>query len=469
MHKHTIKTGLLAVFMGFMTQLSAQLTLRITSIPVNTPIGATLYVAGNFNTWNPSDPTKTLTPIGSGQYEITLFPAAGTVEFKCTRGSWATVEGNAGGSFQPNHTVTYTGAPQTVEVPILSWEDLGGNVGTNEPNVSIIDPAFYMPQLNRNRRIWIYLPPDYTTTAKHYPVLYMHDGQNLFDTNTAFSGEWEVDESLTELFNQGDYGCIVVGVDNGGASRLDEYSPWVNPTYGGGEGAQYVDFLTNTLKPYIDANYRTFPGRQYTGIMGSSMGGLISQYALMERQDVYSKAGIFSPAFWFAGNNSATHTINQGKQADARVYYLAGGNEPASVETDMQVVADAMLTAGFSADELYWHVPTDGDHSEWFWKREFPAAYQWLFQNTVSTEAAQQHSAYQAFPNPTSDGFRISGPEPAEPVHYRLTDVSGKAVRDSTARTGEAVSLQGVATGVYFLKITGKKGMENNVKMVVQE
>jgi len=103
---------------------------------------------------------------------------------------------------------------------------------------------------------------------------------------------------LNELFNGGDDGVIVIGIDNGGAERINEYCPWENTAYGGGDGAAYVNFIVNTLKPYIDENYRTLAGREHTGIMGSSLGGLISLYAAIEHQDVFSKAGIFSPAFW---------------------------------------------------------------------------------------------------------------------------------------------------------------------------
>ncbi len=85
----------------------------------------------------------------------------------------------------------------------------------------------------------------------------MHDGQNLFIPETSFAGEWEIDESLNQLFEQGDEGCIVIGIDNGGSTRTDEYSPWVNVNFGGGEGDEYMEFIVNTLKPHIDANYRT--------------------------------------------------------------------------------------------------------------------------------------------------------------------------------------------------------------------
>lgn len=153
-----------------------------------------------------------------------------------------------------------------------------------------------MPQLDRNRKIWLYLPPDYSTSTKNYPVLYMQDGQNLFDNATSFAGEWQVDETLNSLFAGGDYGAIVVGIENGGGERLNEYSPWNNPSYGGGLGDQYVAFLANTLKPYIDANYRTRPEPQFNALIGSSMGALISTYGATEFPNIFRKVGSLSPA-----------------------------------------------------------------------------------------------------------------------------------------------------------------------------
>src|SRR3712207_4115220 len=132
-----------------------------------------------------------------------------------------------------------------------------------------LDTAFAMPQLGRTRRVWIYLPPDYATSSKRYPVLYMHDGQNVFDAATSYAGEWGVDEALDSLHAAGDHGAIVVAVDNGHQQRMNEYSPWKHPQAGGGEGDGYVDFLALTLKPYVDARYRTRPDAASTGIMGS--------------------------------------------------------------------------------------------------------------------------------------------------------------------------------------------------------
>ncbi|MCC7246894.1 MAG: T9SS type A sorting domain-containing protein [Saprospiraceae bacterium] len=455
--------------------LFAQLTIKLTSIPSNTPANANIYIVGTFNNSNPTDPTKIMTSTGQGTYSITLTPAVGEVKFKFTRGSWATVEGNATGGFLPDRTYQYNGQPTTLDLSILSWEDLGGTGvgGTAAPNVQVMDPAFYMPQLNRNRRIMLYLPPDYTTSNKRYPVLYMHDGQNLFDASTAPFGEWEVDETLNQLHQQGNFGCIVVGIDNGGGERINEYSPWVNPAYGGGLGDEYVDFIVNTLKPHIDSHYRTLPGRQATGIMGSSMGGLISMYALAERQDVFSKAGIFSPAFWFAGQSSATHVATNTKEGDVRVYFMSGadeegdGNQSNYVVEDMQDVSAAMNTAGFLPGEKNFVVKADGAHSEWFWRREFGAAYQWLFSgvNATNPDAESFEGNLQIFPNPATDRIRFSGWEKAsQRVNVQIFNAAGVRVRNVNHRLRDALMVDELPMGLYLLKATLPNGRSQSFR-----
>lgn len=460
--------SLLAICMAW-TVSFAQLTIKISAVPPNTPAGSSIYVAGSFNTWNAADPAKILTKSGN-TWSITFTPPTGTVEFKFTRGSWATVEGNANGTYLPNRTTTYNGTAKTLDLTVESWEDQGaGSNSTAAANVQIMDNSFYMPQLNRNRRIWLYLPPDYLTSTKHYPVLYMHDAQNLFDVATSFSGEWKVDESLNTLFQQGDYGCIVVGIENGGAYRLDEYSPWVNSQYGGGQGGQYVDFLVNTLKPYIDANYRTLPGRQSTGIMGSSMGGLISMYAFSERQDIFAKAGIFSPAFWFAGSNPANHVAAHTKQGNARVYFLAGATEDDTMVPDMQAVIDAMTTAGFQPAEKHVKIAADGQHSEWFWAREFPDAYVWLFQDAVTATnngGSHQSDNLEIFPNPAGDWLRITGIETSQKLQVRILGSDGKLWKDTTQAENESIYTGDLPRGFYVVKARAKGGKWQTAKLV---
>ncbi len=438
--------------------LSAQLTIRLTSIPANTPANDKIYIVGNFNNWNAADSNFVLSPAENGAYTITLNPAKGQVEYKVTRGSWSTVEGNAAGGYVPNHTVSYDGKPKTVQISIPAWEDRDtGGGGTAAPNVFVLDDDFYMPQLKRKRRIWVYLPPDYATAKKRYPVLYMHDGQNLFDNESSSFGEWQVDEALNQLFNQGDYGCIVVGIDNGGSKRLDEYSPWKNPEYGGGEGAQYLDFIVKTLKPHIDSTYRTLPDCETTGIAGSSMGGLISMYAITERPEVFCKAGVFSPAFWFAGNSVADDVRAHPKRYPSKVYFLAGGNEPEYVETDIIKVGNAMLSAGYMPQDIYMTVPPDGQHSEWFWQREFAAAYRWMFNGAVA-KAGKPRTVGFDLPveaDQASNSVRIAGLKPKEKVEIRIVGADGK-VWIQTKLRGNSLAIPNLPAGEYVVLIKRK-------------
>jgi predicted alpha/beta superfamily hydrolase len=238
-----------------------------------------------------------------------------------------------------------------------------------------------MPQLGRTRRVWIYLPSGYARSTGRYPVLYMHDGQNVFDAATSFAGEWGVDETLDSLRAR----AIVVAVDNGGASRLSEYNPWkaANPSLGGGDGDRYLGFLVTTLKPFIDKRYRTLRDPAHTGIMGSSMGGLISLYAVLKRPDVFGRAGVFSCACWIARPFVYELARGSGKpRRDARIFFIAGERETADGEAarDQREMVDTLVAAGWQRDvNVRSIISADGRHSEWFWRREFPAAFAWLF------------------------------------------------------------------------------------------
>ncbi len=250
--------------MGFVASHAfAQVTFTVVTLPSYTPPQDSLYIAGNFTGWEPGSPAYLLHKNNAGKWSITLAPqATGTViNFKFTRGSWATVEKGAGGEEISDRTYTF-GNSDSVSITIFNWADAGGGGNsTAASNVKIISTDFFIPQLNRNRRIWMYFPPAYETSGSSYPVLYMHDGQNLFDAITSFSGEWEVDETLNKLAAEGKRVPLVVGIDNGGADRISEYTPWSNTQYGGGDGEKYMKFIVETLKPYIDQHYRTLPDR----------------------------------------------------------------------------------------------------------------------------------------------------------------------------------------------------------------
>jgi predicted alpha/beta superfamily hydrolase len=234
--------------------------------------------------------------------------------------------------------------------------------------------------LPRARRIWIYLPRSYSTDLnRRYPVIYAHDGQNLFDTYTSFSGEWGIDESLDNLSQE----LIVIGIDNGGSERINELTPFANANYGGGQADYYLDFIVQKLRPYINSRFRTKPERENTAILGSSLGGLCSFYAAVRHEDIFGLIGIFSPSFWFS-NEIYTYTKKHiFGNSPPKLYFVGGQLESSTMISDMQRMIDVLknTTREYQQDKnkLKLIVALDGQHQEWFWKREFPNSIKWLF------------------------------------------------------------------------------------------
>lgn len=331
----------------------------------------TVFLAGNFNGWNPHDNTLIL-----GNDGITIELKKGMQEFKFTRGSWEEVEsGNEGFPLQ-NHVINVE-SDTTVYTEVDHWADhfpKKAKESTACKNVRILDTAFYMPQLNRHRRVWIYLPESYATSKKKYPVLYMQDGQNVFDNATAAYGEWGVDEAMDSLCRDRAE-VIVVAVDHGYEKRISEYSPFDTERYGKGEGDAYVDFLANTLVPYINRHYRTKKSAKYTAVAGSSMGGLISLYALLKHPSTFGAAGVFSPAFWMAPGLK-DYAMKRASRAKGRIYFYAGGQESERMVPDMLQVFETLNA--HSKAELKTHIRAEGRHTESVWREEFPLFYEWL-------------------------------------------------------------------------------------------
>ncbi len=250
---------------------------------------------------------------------------------------------------------------------------------TAGPGVHVLAQRLVIPGLGRERTLRLYLPPSYESNpGKRYPVLYMHDAQNLFDDATSFAGEWGVDETLDEFARTRGFEAIVVGIDNGGAERIHELSPWPNPKYGPAQGEQYMAFVVDVVKPWIDAHYRTRPGREDTAILGSSMGGLISQYALVRYPQVFGKAAIFSPSYWFT-SEVYTQTAAHPWPAGTRTYFYIGGREDEESVPDVDRMIALLHTQPHGAGDITLHVDPQGEHTERAWRAEFPRAVAWLF------------------------------------------------------------------------------------------
>jgi predicted alpha/beta superfamily hydrolase len=465
------KILLLCLFLPMMAW--SQLTIKINYAAHLTPLADDLFLTGTFNTWVENSPAYKFTRTGFNIFEITINPAPGLLEYKVTRGTWATVEATANGTNISNRTFNYTGTATTINIQINGWMDIGGDAQTTSTsNVHLLNTHFAIPQLNRTRKVWIYLPPDYHTSQKNYPVLYMHDGQNLFDQNTSSVGEWAVDESLNTLFSQGDYGVIVVGVDNGGSDRLNEYSPWVNPSYGGGQGDEFMLWMVNNLKPTIDSAFRTNPQPQFTGIMGSSMGGVISQYAAIQYPQTFKKIGLLSPAFWFTDSLFIQEHV-LGVQADMKFYFVSGTTEATTMVPLMVNMRDSLIHDGLDSARTKLLTWADGQHSEWFWKREFPAAYQWLFSDLyINTSSKDMYSNslndFQLFPNPASDHISIHSKNNETCWNVQLLNANGELLLEQKIKNDEILNTSNLANGLYLLKGLDSKGYSVTKKIIIQ-
>jgi len=229
------------------------------------------------------------------------------------------------------------------------------------------------PQLKTTKKIWIYLPEDYSATAKKYSVIYMHDAQNLFDSKTAYSGEWNVDEKLDSLKAP----VIVVGIEHGNDKRIEELTPFKNEKYGGGNADNYLDFIVKTLKPYIDKNYRTKPKAKNTIIMGSSLGGLVSYYAILKYPETFGKAGVFSPSFWFS--NDIYTLTEKAPKIKTKIYFLCGDKESDDMVKDMTKMERLLDTKRCYCLHLTKSkIVKGGEHNEKLWRDGFVKAVLWL-------------------------------------------------------------------------------------------
>lgn len=243
----------------------------------------------------------------------------------------------------------------------------------NTTKGTVTDFSIEAPQLHTHKTIWVYLPASYADSDKKYPVIYMHDGQNVFDHTENQRREWHAEEKLNDLHSE----AIIIGIEHG-LHRIDEMTPYANATHGGGHADDYLDFIINTLKPYVDANYRTLTNSGNTTIFGSSVGGLISFYALLKHPDVFGNAGVFSPSFWFS--EEIFTLMETVESITGRIYFMAGDRESNAMIPDLKRMEGLVLARTVNPLQIQKKIVHNGQHNEKLWRKEFPDAYKWLMQ-----------------------------------------------------------------------------------------
>lgn len=374
-----MKSALFIICISISEMLLSQVTFVINKLPDNHEYNKDIFISGDFEGWSGGKEQFKLQQ-DSAKYFITIPKFDSSIKYKFTLGSWATVECDATANSIDNRVYNFGKTQDSVYIKITNWSDDRSIVkkSTSSYNVHLFSEHFKMPQLNRERKIWIYLPPDYENSNLRFPVLYLQDGQNMFDDSTSFAGEWQIDETLNRLSKSKGFNLIVVAIENGGDKRLSEYAPWENKKYGIAEGDAYVDFIVNNLKPAIDKAYRTETAANHTAIMGSSMGGLISHYAGLKYPKVFGKVGAFSPSFWYADeifNFTKTHAYLK----HVKMYYVLGDQEGEAMLPNTNRMVEIMKMNGFPEKNLFLKVVPNGTHSESLWRTEFEEAIGWLF------------------------------------------------------------------------------------------
>jgi predicted alpha/beta superfamily hydrolase len=338
-----------------------------------------VYISGNFNQWRTQDKEFLMERIGANSYHYKFphdFNYPETLLYKFTKGDWSEVEIDSNGNRTENRSTTMHTGIQKEHVARWrkNWLPFKQSF---LPQVQLISDEFEIPQLNKTRKIWALLPHDYDKTDERYPVMYLQDAQNLFNEEAKY-GNWEIDKKLAVMSEYKIGKIIIIAIEHAEEDRIKEYN--VGKTVlGKGQGKKYIRFVTDTLKPYVDEHFRTKKEREFTGIGGSSMGGLVSIFSGLKNPEVYGKLMIFSPSLWVVPELE----INPGKAnlADTKIYLYAGGNESETMIEHVKKFRKELISSEFVKDKskINLSINSYGKHTETYWSDEFPKAIEWLF------------------------------------------------------------------------------------------
>ncbi|MCP2044341.1 alpha/beta hydrolase-fold protein [Pontibacter sp. HSC-36F09] len=330
-----------------------------------------VYLSGStpeLGNWQPDK--VALEYVGGQVWEKILYLKEPSVAYKFTLGSWETEATDANGEPLPNFSLQLEG-DTLVQHELRYWlkkeerKVTGGITGTVRYHRNLTADSL------KPRDLIVWLPPGYEKGSKRYPVLYLHDGQNVFDPATSsFGVDWRIDEIADSMIRSKRMEpVIIVGINNT-PDRMEEYVP-------GTKGSAYMDFVVNTVKPLLDQSYRTKPSAKHTLTGGSSAGGIIAFMLAWEYPQVFSKAICMSPAFKIMHINYVKDVqAYTGKKRKLKFYIDNGGVD---LEARLQPGIDEMLTAlqekGYREGKDYvWILDTNAQHNEAAWSKRMPRA-----------------------------------------------------------------------------------------------
>jgi predicted alpha/beta superfamily hydrolase len=380
--------SLLLIFFSLLSVAAhvAQPVQFIVHIPADTPAGDSIYLAGSLSAAGGGKPDGVkFSRQADGACTATLDLEIGqTLEFKITRGTWATVEKTADGAERPNRSLSIDASTKRIEVSVERWAN--GAAARQSTVIGTLKlHKIDSKVLGQSRTIRVWLPSSYDDTADaRYPVLYMHDGQNCFDRATsAFGNEWEIDETLTKLIAAKSIPpLIVVGIDNGLGNRMNEYTFVADPARGGGRGADHAQFLLKEVKPFVEKTYRVQNDKAHTLIGGSSLGGLDSLELARRHPDVFGGVLAMSPTIFWADNAVMKAIDKDGSPLkNTRVWLDMGTREGAGDQSDKYVQQTRQLAAALQRQHIIHHLEIEqgAAHNEPAWAERFGRAITWLF------------------------------------------------------------------------------------------
>lgn len=359
---------------------AADVTIRFevtTEVPL--PVGEQVFIAGNLpalGEWRADGfpLEREADRLWCGSLTVT----GGTpIEFKVTRGTWDSEALALDGSVPPNHELR-PAQDQTVHVHVATWKDSAPAPRPQIVGDYRVHPAFHSQFLRFDRKVIVWLPPSYKNDPeKRYPVLYMQDGQQVFDPQTStWHEDWQVDEWCSELIGEYQMDEIIVVAVYSTEDRYLEYNPSML-------GKEYARFVLEELKPFIDAEYRTLPGREHTAVAGASMGATISFYLAWAHPEVFFGAACLSPAFRYRNESYCLDMVRETSEPrDLRFHFYCGEGDDLERQllTGMREMVDLLKERGFREGErLNIVVDPEGRHFEGSWAKHTPEWLLFLF------------------------------------------------------------------------------------------